>query len=183
VAEQVSTLCASWAARIARWLKSLISSLRNLMRESDKLATLIARLREGLRRSDSGPALRREGDGIVRNGKKILMTNANVAAVAEKYGIDLHDVNLVIDKARSGAGPGRELYGITTPDGKITLTRDAFVDEEQLARTLAHERFHLEEIRSGLRVPRSPAAIAAWERRAYAHEERWWQEHEHLLDQ
>jgi hypothetical protein len=30
VVEQVSTLCASWAARIARWLKSLIASLRNL---------------------------------------------------------------------------------------------------------------------------------------------------------
>jgi uncharacterized protein YukE len=182
VAEQVSTLCASWAARIARWLKSLISSIRNLMREGDKLATLIARLREGLRRSGERPSLLREGDGIVRNGKKILMTRGNVSAVAEKYGIDLSDVNLAIDKGRSGAGPGRELYGITTPDGRITLTRDAFVDEEQLARTLAHERFHLEEIRSGLRVPRRPAAIAEWEKRAYAFEEKWWQEHKHLLD-
>jgi uncharacterized protein YukE len=182
VAEQVSTLCASWAAKIARWLKELIVSLRNLLRESDKLAALISRLREGLRRSGEGPALLREGDGIVRNGKKILMTKANVAATAEKYGIDLQDVRLVIDKGRSGAGPGHELYGITTPDGKITLTRDAFVDEEQLARTLAHERFHLGEIRSGLRVPRMPAAIAEWERRAYAYEEKWWQEHKHLLD-
>src|SRR5262249_43151468 len=30
VAEQVTTLCASWGARIARWLRDLISSLRNL---------------------------------------------------------------------------------------------------------------------------------------------------------
>ena len=30
VVEQVSALCASWAARIARWLKGLISSLRKL---------------------------------------------------------------------------------------------------------------------------------------------------------
>jgi uncharacterized protein YukE len=30
VIEQVATLCASWAAKIARWLRSLIASLRNL---------------------------------------------------------------------------------------------------------------------------------------------------------
>jgi hypothetical protein len=41
VVEQVSTLCASWAAKISRWLKDLIASIRNLMRESDKLARLI----------------------------------------------------------------------------------------------------------------------------------------------
>jgi hypothetical protein len=47
VVEQVSTLCASWAARISRWLRDLISSIRNLMRESDKLARLIELLRGG----------------------------------------------------------------------------------------------------------------------------------------
>jgi hypothetical protein len=45
VVEQVSTLCASWAAKIARWLKDLIASIRNLMRESDKLGKLIELLR------------------------------------------------------------------------------------------------------------------------------------------
>jgi hypothetical protein len=119
----------------------------------------------------------------VRNGKKILMTHTNVTAVAEKYGIDLQGVDLVIDKVRGGTGPGRELFGITSPDGKITLTRDAFVNEEQLARTLAHERFHLDDIRSGLSVPTARRGIRAWERRAYAHEENWWQEHKHLLEQ
>ena len=44
----------------------------------------------------------REGDGIVRNGKKVLMTSDNVTAVAAKYGLDLSDVNLVIDKVRGG---------------------------------------------------------------------------------
>jgi uncharacterized protein YukE len=40
VAGQVAALCASWAARIARWLKSLISSLRELSR----VATEVERL-------------------------------------------------------------------------------------------------------------------------------------------
>jgi hypothetical protein len=48
VAEQVSTLCASWAAKIARWLKDLISSIRNLLRETDKLAELIQLLKKKL---------------------------------------------------------------------------------------------------------------------------------------
>jgi uncharacterized protein YukE len=48
VAEQVSTLCAAWAARIARWLKELISSIRNLLREGDNLARLIELLKNKL---------------------------------------------------------------------------------------------------------------------------------------
>ena len=182
VVEQVSTLCASWAARISRWLKDLISSIRNLGHQVGRLESAITELVRGLRRGGEAGPLLREGDGIVRNGKKILMTMDNVSAIAAKYGVDLADVNLVIDKVRGGLGPGKELYGMTTPDGRVTLTRDAFLSEEQVARTLAHERFHLDEIRSGLRVPRNPAKLKRWEDRARAFDERWWQEHKHLLD-
>jgi uncharacterized protein YukE len=48
VAEQVSTLCAAWAARIARWLKELISSIRNLLCEGDNLGRLIELLKNKL---------------------------------------------------------------------------------------------------------------------------------------
>jgi contact-dependent growth inhibition (CDI) system CdiA-like toxin len=48
VAEQVSTLCASWAAKIARWLRDLISSLRHLLREGGRLGELVERLKEKL---------------------------------------------------------------------------------------------------------------------------------------
>jgi uncharacterized protein YukE len=51
VAEQVSTLCASWGARIARWLRGLIASIRNLMRESARLGGLIDLLKK---RRDAG---------------------------------------------------------------------------------------------------------------------------------
>jgi uncharacterized protein YukE len=183
VVEQVSTLCASWGAKIARWLKDLISSLRNLGTMVRKLGEiiqdLIARLR-GARGLERG--LFREGDGIVRNGAKILMSPDNVLAVAKKYGIDMEGVNVTIDKFRRGGGPGKEFYGVTMPDGEIKLARDAFMNEEQLARTLAHERFHLDELRSGMPFPWSENARKAYEGRAYAYEERWWQEHKHLLE-
>jgi hypothetical protein len=44
VVEQVSTLCASWAARIARLLHSMIASLRRLGDIMSRLATLMAQL-------------------------------------------------------------------------------------------------------------------------------------------
>jgi hypothetical protein len=125
----------------------------------------------------------REGDGIVRNGKRLLMDRENVLAVAEKFGIDMGDVRFSLDKVRRGSGPGKEFYGVTMPDGEIKLARDAFMDEEQLARTLAHERFHLDELRAGATFPWTEADRAAYEIRAYAYEEQWWQSRKHLLDE
>jgi uncharacterized protein YukE len=52
MAEQVSTMCASWAAKISRWLRDLIASLRNLMRESGRLGELITTLKKELRGED-----------------------------------------------------------------------------------------------------------------------------------
>lgn len=54
VVEQVATLCASWAARITRWLKSLIASLRHLGDAMRRMADNIAKLRE-LRRDEIEP--------------------------------------------------------------------------------------------------------------------------------
>jgi uncharacterized protein YukE len=183
VVEQVTTLCASWAAKIAHWLRDLISSLRNLVRESEKLGRLIELLKKALRSAPGDePSLHREGDGIARNRERILMTTSNVSAVAAKYGIDLQGVKLVIDKVRLGSKPGQELFGITSTNGTVTLTRDAFIDEEQLARTLVHERFHVAEIWRGLRVPRDAVKLARWEKRAMDYEIEWWERHKHLLD-
>ena len=51
VAEQAATLCAAWAVKIARWLRELIASIRNLLREAGRLGDLVAALAGGLRRS------------------------------------------------------------------------------------------------------------------------------------
>ncbi|GAA3348353.1 hypothetical protein GCM10020358_66530 [Amorphoplanes nipponensis] len=65
VAEQVSTLCASWAARITHWLKSLIASLRHLGEAMRRLGEAVGRLREG--RGGSPMGTRRDRRARSRN--------------------------------------------------------------------------------------------------------------------
>ena len=185
VVKQAATLIASWAARISRWLHALLASLRNLLPLVTRLSQLIddlTRILNRLRTPGEGQ-LRRHGDAIARGGRRILMTMTNVRTVAAKYGIDLEGVEVVIDKRRAGGGPGREFYGVTTADGKIVLARDAFLNEEQFARTLVHERFHVADIRRGLPVPTTRRELDQWEKRAYDHERQWWEEHKHLLNE
>jgi hypothetical protein len=101
-------------------------------------------------------------------GRSLPMNMETVCGTACKYGIDISDVTININKARAGYA------GSTASDGTITLTRSAFANEEQLARTLFHERFHVDQIRSGMGYPTSPAAAGPWESAAYAAEEAWW---------
>lgn len=77
-------------------------------------------------------------------------------------------MNMQINKTRAG------IVGVTSPNGAVTLTRSAFADEEQLARTLFHERFHVGQIRSGMGYPRSIREAAPWGDTADAAEEAWW---------
>jgi hypothetical protein len=61
VAEQVSTLCASWGARIAGWLKSLISSLRELGAAMRRLCDRINGLKQGKADASTGNGERGAG--------------------------------------------------------------------------------------------------------------------------
>jgi hypothetical protein len=54
VAEQVATLCAAWGARIARWLRGLINSLRKLLQESGRLGQHIEALKTRMTGSPDG---------------------------------------------------------------------------------------------------------------------------------
>jgi uncharacterized protein YukE len=110
VAEQVSTLCASWAAKITRWLKSLLSSLRNLGRDSDKLTNLIERLRRAggddiaVRARQTGGELRRPRDDAdfelrwADEAYDKIRAADDVAAVAEtagRHGFGHEDIQLI----------------------------------------------------------------------------------------
>lgn len=112
------------------------------------------------------PALR--NTRAAGSGGKLPMTMACVCAVAKKYGVDLSGVRVGIDKSKFN------IYGSTAPNQRITLYRDAFKNEEQLARTLAHERFHVDQIRSGMGYPKSYDEGNAWERAAQQFEDAWW---------
>jgi len=59
VAEQVSTLCAAWAARIGTWLRGLLSSLTRLRGVAGKIGEAIEALKKllGRRRGSRAPGL------------------------------------------------------------------------------------------------------------------------------
>ena len=63
VVEQVSTLCASWGARIAKWLKGLIKSLEHLRGLGQKMGEAIEAIKKLLSK------LRRGDGGTVPSGK------------------------------------------------------------------------------------------------------------------
>ncbi|WP_240032989.1 WXG100 family type VII secretion target [Micromonospora globbae] len=170
VAEQVTTLVASWAARIAKLLRGLINSLRRIIPAARRLAELIERLKQTLGRRgratvDEDSLSRVRGKGA---GPRMPMNMESVWTIAAKYGIDISDVPISINNRVSG------VCGVTRPDRSVMLCREAFRSEEDLARTLEHERFHVLELRRGGAYPTTRHEIDAFEDRAYAHEERWW---------
>ena len=99
------------------------------------------------------------------------MKMGSVRDVADRWGVDLKGIRVEINKSRAG------IRGITGPDQKIQLCRGAFENEEQLARTLAHERFHVEQLRSGVSYPKTKEAAQPFENEAYDFEDQWWNNH------
>ena len=99
------------------------------------------------------------------------MNMDSVRAIAAKYGLDLTGIRITINKARAG------IAGQTAPNGAITLNRSAFTSEEELARTLAHELYHVDQIRSGMGYPKTYDAMNAWETAAQQYENEWWANH------
>jgi hypothetical protein len=63
VVEQVATLCASWAARIAKWLRDLISSLRSLHGVAGQIGELIDALTRLFRRTRGDDPARSRSHG------------------------------------------------------------------------------------------------------------------------
>jgi uncharacterized protein YukE len=69
VIEQVSSLCAAWAARIARWLKALIGSLERLRGLAGKIGEAIEALKRLLRRLMDGGGGARGPSRMTPSGK------------------------------------------------------------------------------------------------------------------
>ena len=171
VVERVATLCASWAARIARWLKDLIASLARLRDVVAKITQAVEALKKllgRLRRSVDEPSVldrvRKRGAGPQQ-----LYSLASVRRIAAKYGIDISPLDISLgDKVRRGT------CGHTRPDGRIVLFVPGFRSEEDLARTLAHEKVHHDELAEGKQFPSNAVELDEWEDRAYAYEDAWW---------
>ncbi|MFI5891006.1 WXG100 family type VII secretion target [Actinoplanes sp. NPDC051513] len=170
---QVTTLCAQWSSRIARWLHGLVSSIHRLRTLTDQLAEALEALQRLLRRLGGAESkapepvlhrVRKRGAGATQYFR------LEVAyAVAEKYGIDLSGLDISLgDKAHRGE------CGSTYRDGSIELYSPGFRSEEDLARTLVHEKFHRDELALGIPFPQDEAERNQWEDRAYDYEDEWW---------
>ncbi len=102
-------------------------------------------------------------------GPKLPMTMEKVQEVASKYGLDISNLTIKINKGLAG------FYGSTAPDGTISLVRDAFNSEEELATTLAHESFHVQQLAAGMPYPTTYEAGSVWEQEAEDFAQQWWQ--------
>jgi hypothetical protein len=124
--------------------------------------------------SDAGAATLLRGNGPHPGNSdpagKLPMTMESVHRVADKYGIDISGMRFrKINKTVRGP------FGSTAPDRSTTLYRYAFLSEEQLARTLVHERYHVQQLNSGMGYPETYDAGNAWETAAQAYEDWWWE--------
>lgn len=104
---------------------------------------------------------------------EIPMQKRAVKEIAQKYGIDLSGITIKIQ--RSEGLLSLSVYGATDPDniGRIDLFPNAFQDEEQLVRTLVHEKCHVEQLKKyGKKYTQEH--LHEMEQEAYAYEEEWW---------
>lgn len=112
------------------------------------------------------------GDTLLSAGgrsARLPMNMGTVRSVASKYAIQIDDLSIRIDKAVAGR------RGSTAPNGCVTLCRGAFENEEQLAKTLVHERVHVEDLRAGMPYPSTYNAQSEAETRAEAIANAWWE--------
>lgn len=77
------------------------------------------------------------------------MSKKHVREVAKKYGISLNKVNLEIVPDPELLKLKYKVYGCAAPEkiGSLYLYPSAFESEEQLTRTLIHEKIHIEQFR------------------------------------
>jgi uncharacterized protein YukE len=166
VVGQVTAAISSWGARIAGFLRGLLQSLRNLTPITQTLTDRIAEAR-GLFTRTGDQALnrvRRRGEG-----PQYFRRMSVAYEIAEKYNIDLTGLKISL-----GTLQERVACGETFADGSIHLYLRAFHSEEDLARTLVHEKFHHGELAKGLPFPTNRLERDAFEDRAYAYEDEWW---------
>ncbi|MFI5896483.1 WXG100 family type VII secretion target [Actinoplanes sp. NPDC051513] len=129
IVEQVATLCASWAARIAKWLRDLVHSLTRLRGAGDQIGKFIEWLKELLGRFVNGGEGAR---GSGRRGRQDLIDELERAGVKHnpddilEIGRDASGRILFLEKGSSRAGMqhilerhAQDFTNVGVPEDKI----------------------------------------------------------------
>jgi hypothetical protein len=107
-----------------------------------------------------------------RGGPELDRTMSNVRRVIDRYGIEMNEgAKIKIDRGLRG------VRGMTLPGRAIRLAPEAFENEEQLARTIYHENWHVGQINRYGRYFSGPAEADRWEQEAWNAERQWWRNH------
>ena len=130
----------SWQERQKDFLKQT-----GLKRQSDReqiVKTIAGSGRSGIMNLNRN-AKRKEANSGAFSSLQIPMQKRAVKKIAEKYGVDLSRITIKIQR-------NEKLLALPTTGmtdykniGRIDLLPNAFIDEEQLVRTLIHERCHV----------------------------------------
>jgi uncharacterized protein YukE len=129
VVEQVTTLCASWAARIAKWLKDLVSSLTRLRGVAGQVGALIEKLKQLLGRLSGG------GHGTAPSGAR--QTGGELRRPRNDFDFELEWADRAYDRIRStddeipAIAKAAERYGFTADD-IAAIKNHVFRDEHLL---------------------------------------------------
>lgn len=100
------------------------------------------------------------------------MQKKSVIEIASKYGVDIFDITIKIQ--RNNEFITLPLMGSTDYKniGRIDLFPNAFMNEEQLVRTLIHEKCHVRQLKKyGVKFVQDNLAVM--EKEAYAFEDFW----------
>ena len=126
VVEQVSTLCASWAAKISRWLKDLISSLSKLRGVAGNVGELIERLKAILGRLGHGG---RDADVVLQTGGELRRPRGDID-FEEGWAEHAYDTFRASDDELPGVIATARDYGFTA--GDIMKIKDHVFRDEHL---------------------------------------------------
>jgi hypothetical protein len=141
VVEQVASLCASSAARIARWLRDLLASLRRLMHEGQRLGELIGALAPGNGRGvDVGAATSRAaGSPYDDFAVEDLVSNGGAKVGRPGRGRNVREVPTEEDLRSLFAALTRNGYTDITPPGfygrMVRLSDGTVINWRTISRT------------------------------------------------
>jgi hypothetical protein len=114
------------------------------------------------------PNLPRAGPPAAGAGGRLPLDRTLVKRIAAQAGVGLDGVKFRIHRS----APSQGMFGETTPDGILHLYPNAFRSEEELVKTLGHERIHVWQVKTHGYPARAERKL--YEDAAKATEAQWW---------